>query len=466
MSGNYQSRVFTFISKRTNRLKDTCAQGFRQIKVAVVWSGQILLYPLQLLAEKVKIFQPQLTPPPQQRSLPQPVSDINIEQALELIADAGHPIELAQKPGSLQTTARKNLPPEVSRNRGLQLTNQNSSNLGYYDPDTDDWEIASYSPRQSSQVTAKKPTIRGLSSLLVDRRLVLVTIENDLLDILSISQQQEIRRRMGIDLAITWHQWHTAKLTGEHLPQQLSTTLTSSQQLAIAASDENPSAPNLFDLLLDQPRQRLHHWWQSFTSESPAAPNPQPETQQLRQLSAANYSFTPQPPSINRFLELPQLPPITEDLPSSTPDIPIVNRVLNLQPDWFKQWVNSCREYLYIRPNDDHQIVHQPAEFELTTLETKPRKNRVKEDHNSSDLIFTEDRNKQEQKYDRLSHQIDPSLEYYQDWIEADSELIGYSQSPLSKLLAWFDQIILRIENWLIKLWHIITNRLARTESK
>jgi hypothetical protein len=92
MSGNYQSRVFSFISKRTNQLRNTCVQGLRHLKVAVVWSGQILLYPLQLLAQSAKIIE-QLPTPIVQRSLPEPSPDISIEQALELVVDK--PISIA-----------------------------------------------------------------------------------------------------------------------------------------------------------------------------------------------------------------------------------------------------------------------------------------------------------------------------------------------------------------------------------
>ena len=324
MSGNYQSRVFTFISKRTNRLKDSCAQGFRQIKVAVVWSGQILLYPIQLLAQKTKIFQPQLKSPAPQKSLPEPVSDINIEQALDLIVEAGYPIVIAER-GSLTVAENRSRNPVTGT--GSMLIHEDTSSLGNYDPDTDDWEVASYSPRRSSQVVAKKPTVRGISSLLIDRQLVLVTTTNELLDILTISQQQEIRRRIGIDLAINWHQWHTGELVDNYGHQQLSTNRdlfltdkTSIQQLAIAGSGENSSSPTLFE--------RWENWLQSFkiesadrslsidpaiTTDSEHSRTDKVELESLRQLPSADYTFTPQAPRIDRYLDLPQLPPVSED---------------------------------------------------------------------------------------------------------------------------------------------------------
>jgi hypothetical protein len=464
MSGTYQSRVFTFISKRTNRLKDTCAQGFRQIKVAVVWSGQILLYPIQLLAQKTKIFQPQLKSPAQPKSRLEPVSDINIAQALNLVVEAGYSIVLAER-GSL-TIAEDRARNPGSSSKGSILIHEDTSNAGHYDPDTEDWEVASYSPRKSSQIVAKQPIVQGISSLLIDRRLVLVTTANELLDILTISQQQEIRRRIGIDLAIDWNQWYTGKLADKNEHQQLSanrdlclTDETSIQQLAIAGSEENSSSPTLFE--------RWDNWLQSFKLKSPDETFPitpditiPAESKVLHQLSPADYSFTPQPPQINRYLNLPQLPPVSEDAVRSDRQLPILENLSNLQPDWLKQWWKYYRDYLYIPSNNDSQIIDQPAEFQLIPIESKSKNKRNKQDStigssNESIDLFSDNSS--------IAFNPDPDSEYYHDWIEVDSELIGYKKSLLAKLLEWLDRIILHIENWLIKIWNMVTNRSTQS---
>jgi hypothetical protein len=482
MSGTYQSRVFTFISKRTNRLKDTCAQGFRQIRVAVIWSSQILLYPIQLLAQKTKIFQHQIPQTPQQRSFIQPVSDINIEHALDLVLEAGYPIVIAER-GSLtveadrfsvgDAIAKANAPLPRTRNlvsmtKGSIPIYEDTSNLGHYDPDTEDWEVASYSPRRSSPVVAKKPTVRGISSLLIDRQLVLVTTANELLDILTISQQKEIRRRIGIDLAIDWHQWHTGELIDNSGHQQLSanrdlflTDETSMQQLAIADSEENisSSSPTLFE--------RWDNWLQSFKLKAPDEPlpiSPEIEPKFLHQLSPADYSFTPQPPRIDRYLDLPQLPPVDEELETFSSDSLILDTISKLQPDWLKQWLNYYRDYIYIPSNEDSQIVHQPEKFQLIAIESNSEKKRSKQDliliNSSSDIVGGASP-WENRASNNSSFQVEPASEYFQDWIDADSELIGYSKSPLARFLAWLDRLILYIENWLIKIWNIITNKSA-----
>jgi hypothetical protein len=471
MSENYQSRVFTFVRKRTNQLKDTCTQGLRHLKVAVVWSGQILLYPIHLLAQTTKIFQSQLPSPPQQSVLP-PVAEIEIEAALELIVEAGYPIVLAVSGGSLaiEDTHSSQLSQVSSARKALSvMVNENSANIEQYDADTDDWEVSSYSPSGSRQVTTRKPIIRGLSSLLLDRQLVLVTTENEILDILTSSQQQEIRRRIGIDLAMAWYQWHTEKLTDSHSPQQL----LAKQQLALAAEtgstqleidsargtlcDQDTSSSNLFKRLQDwlkdlvpQPSEQI--------SSARGSVNDEIESVYQHQFPAASYSFTPQPPRIERLLELPQLPPIIETELVSSQNHSIQSVIVKFQPNWLKQWWSYYREYVYIPAQDDHQVIKELAEFELIPF-GQPITTQIRSI--SEPIRVSEVSNKQQsiaETSGQLAQKISEDIEYQQDWIEADSELIGYSKSPLAKLLAWLDRVLLQIENWLIKTWKMITN--------
>jgi hypothetical protein len=495
MSGNYQSRVFTFLSKRTNRFKDTCAQGFRHIKVAVVWSGQALLYPFHLLAQTTKIFQPQITPPAEKPIL-SPVSDINIEQALELVVDAGYPIVIAER-GSLTTAdswegSRRQ--PVATSSRSI-VVSEDSSNLGSYDPDTDDWEVASYSPRRSQQVVVKKPVIQGLSSLLVDRQLVLITTENEILDILTNSQQQEIRRRIGSDLAIDWYRWSTGKIvvggaslkenrhSSDSLPETLDERLAATKQLsltdghsqpqlAIASSEDRPN-PNLFG--------RLQDWFQNLTAK-PKESIIQPSnftTEQLDrtesklplQIAPASYEFTPQPPSMQRFLDLPQLPPIHESESPIIQDRSIQQTFIKLQPEWLKQWWSYYREYLSIPTTgfnefESSQIIHQPAEFQLTKIEEHGENiiEHVNPNNRSSSVSGTEsskiayNENQSQQNSGKLDSKIFQNVEHNPDWIETEAERVGCVKSPITKLLEWIDLIFLRIESWLIRIWNTITN--------
>jgi hypothetical protein len=40
------------------------------------------------------------------------------------------------------------------------------------------------------------------------------------------------------------------------------------------------------------------------------------------------------------------------------------------------------------------------------------------------------------------------------EWIEAPSEMLGYERSLLQQLWRWIDRLMLKIENWIIDLYH------------
>jgi hypothetical protein len=490
MSGHYQSRVFTFISKRTNQLKNTCAQGLRHLKVAVVWSGQILLYPLHLLAQTTKIFHPQLSPPPTQRSLPQPDPDLNIEQALDLVAGVGYPtsqgsgyaIAIAER-GTITVAdplSHRQLQQvsSIPEDDGLTIADRQLWNIEDGNTDTEDWELVN-NARKSRRLATRKPTIRGLSSVLIDRHLVLVTTENEILDILTIAQQQDLRRRIGIDLAMNWASWHRNKLTPHQSSvakitgtSQLLINNNSPTQLAIASTIEDTFIDRDRDLgsPLEQLRQGWQNWFQKFTSNN-SEPIDEIAPADRFQLSPSSYPFTPQPPQISRVFDLPQLPPIIEDESIPDRDPPIQNPLVKLQPDWLRKWLNYYRDYLYIPSQSDRQIVKQAAEFQLIPL--TPFLAEMKIDRRSQQIGIDELLGKQDATIEpkgyindraggKLSKKVFNNIEHQPDWIEAESETIGYNRSPLAKFLAWLDRIFFHIENWLIKIWKAITNNPAR----
>ena len=455
MSGNYQSRVFTFVSRSTDRLKDSCAKGLRHLKVAVVWSGQILLSPLHWLAQATKIFQPQLPPPRQQPILSQqPASDINIEQALELVKVAGYPIEITQN-GTSTLVELSEI--EITQPKSSLTVDRSVTAPTLSQPTTG--IVAVEVPHEitytrSRQVTAPKQTIRGISSLLSDRQLVLVTNENEILDILTLAQQQEIRRRIGLDIALAWHQWQTSKLASSGI-----TKLSGRPRLSLAGErnfERELPPPNLFARLTDwfkkEPKPPQPHSVQLENIRSNSQQSPE-------QLPPARYSFTPQPPHFDRFLDLPQLPPIKDEDSSIAPDNAIGQIVSKFQPKWFDRLWKYYRDYVYIPAPTDSAIVYQPPqEFELIPIDSKPSKivsNQRERTELQSDLPETM---RQLQDSAKLAKKHWQNLEYQPDWIEAISEEIGYSQTPLARFLAWLDRIVLAIENWAIELCNKIVN--------
>jgi hypothetical protein len=181
--GAYQSRIFTFLNRQANRLRDGIAQGLRQVRVSVQLTGQILLMPLRLLS-RWKIRSGSQLPGKSSAALPlvaeQPT--VAIERILAEVSAAGY--------GQLATTE-----PSTPIYEDWSAI------------DEQDWDTSLLSKNQRSLTgptvaapTLTQPIIRGLASRLSDRSLVLVDRNNKLLDVLSPSQQLHIRQRIDPQL--------------------------------------------------------------------------------------------------------------------------------------------------------------------------------------------------------------------------------------------------------------------------
>jgi hypothetical protein len=413
----------------------------------------------------------------------QPVSDINIEQALELVEVAGYPI-LFQKGSANELAPDSAIAFDCYRSNSLDTSRQTAPapkwqavradlELAQTSVLTVDRSVATttlqYRANPSATVATQpgnshiappKKTIRGLCSLLLDRQLVLVTTDNEILDILSIAQQQEIRRRIGLDIALAWHQWQALKLTDEPQERKLSgsdrLSLTTSSNFGAGAAGEQRQLPpqNLFDRFTD--------WFQS--KKQPQTPVRSEDLQATKrkspaQLPPTRYSFTPQPPKFDRSFDLPQLPPITTEDLTIDRDNKFGEILTKLQPHWFKNIWSYYRDYLHISAPTDNAIVYQPPqEFELIPLAPKPGKvidNRVDLEEIFDGLPRSQ---RQIESVNNLAKKVERKLEYQPDWIEAISEEIGYSQTPVARFLAWLDRLFLAIENWAIDLWNKLVN--------
>ena len=147
-------------------------------------------------------------------------------------------------------------------------------------------------------------------------------------------------------------------------------------------------------------------------------------------------------------LDLPQLPPILEpNSPTQSTSI-VATIATKLQPDWLRRWWNYYREYISIPDDGETSIVHQPGEFKLTPIPPTPSRTSPKQQpqlEQTTSIYFN-----------RKSTQ---NLEYHPDWIDAEAEEMGYSQSLIARLFAWLDRQIFRLENWIIDIVSRIFDR-------
>ncbi|MBW4620797.1 MAG: hypothetical protein KME17_15755 [Cyanosarcina radialis HA8281-LM2] len=187
--GPYKSRLFNFLNRKSIDWQDRLGQTWRNAKLAAVWGVQVLFYPIYLLVQTGRLTGYELKQSigrawkqlqPATSSLPEeifPAADTPIQRVLQALntSDIGNRLAL---PSTSPT------PPEFS------LTRQ---------------------------------VIVGLASLLTTRSLVLVTTENQIVDILTPEEEQKLRQRLIWEIAAYWHHWRSWYASGRKFSRRVPT---------------------------------------------------------------------------------------------------------------------------------------------------------------------------------------------------------------------------------------------------
>ncbi len=206
-SHRYQSRLFNFVDQHSRRFSDRLQQTFRQLKVATSWSLEALLYPVYLLFQKaIDSAGRQLSPqqPQNQRSL----QAHNTDSQLQSTPAADIPIQQV-----LKALEKLQLPlPNPKQTPTPQLPNN---------------PLVSYSPLslKESPSSPLPYKIRGIASELTSRNLVLVSEENEILNILTLQQQEKLQDRILTEISHYWRHWRLTALTAEKEETKLLTEI-------------------------------------------------------------------------------------------------------------------------------------------------------------------------------------------------------------------------------------------------
>ncbi|MBD1837560.1 hypothetical protein [Coleofasciculus sp. FACHB-501] len=265
-NGRYKSKLFSFLSRKSRRLKDESDRAVRNLKVAAVWGAQILLYPVYLLAQTSQLAGRQLQQATQEK-FPQlhsgkkdrtkrpnspptpPPTDAPIQEVLRAIAGqeesefllnpSANSVAASSNPGFFNQVA--DAINRVSTTYfGFKFFNHNaasgsspssSSNLILRPlnlPET--VVVQTLQPKAAAGTSSGKSlaaalqnqiVVRGVATQLATRSVVLVTTENQILDILTPEQQQTLQQRIRWELANYWRQWRLAQASAKGIAAQL-----------------------------------------------------------------------------------------------------------------------------------------------------------------------------------------------------------------------------------------------------
>ncbi|MBD2129060.1 hypothetical protein NDI39_27950 [Microcoleus sp. ZQ-A2] len=212
--GRYQSRFFNFLNRQSVRLSGRVDRAVRQIKVAATWGVQILLYPAYLLTQvslsagrqlssEAEAGWPKLKElthkePEHEETAPQ--ADTPIQRVLREVTT----LPLPEISGSVV------LQPDLwVEDNGQALDGQTADNGQLTTPSRLEFappQTGSERTIAQTRTNEVRHEIQGVASLLETRSLVLVTIENQILDILTPQQQQKLASKMSWEVANLWRQ--------------------------------------------------------------------------------------------------------------------------------------------------------------------------------------------------------------------------------------------------------------------
>jgi hypothetical protein len=207
-SGRYQSKLFSFFSEQSLRLRDKTAETWRKVKIATTWSAQIVLYPIYLAFQSTRLVGKQLRQTvrqvlPQLRAAQQAIQNPDLASASpEAIAPSSDtPIQniLQAAIHLTQTLPASALLQPLSGQDAHPTRFLSSSSL----PTSNSSPLT---PRATPTLREHSSLLQGIASLLDTRSLVLVSTDNQLLDILTPDQQTQLYRRMIWELADYYHQ--------------------------------------------------------------------------------------------------------------------------------------------------------------------------------------------------------------------------------------------------------------------
>ncbi|MEH2413068.1 hypothetical protein [Nostoc sp.] len=214
-SGRYQSRLFNFVHQQSRRVTQQWEHTFRHLQVATKWGVEVLLYPVYLLFQSSESSGKTLhTKEPQTRLKLQPNDpdfqpetlpnvDTPIQNALEAVHYLSSD-ELASIPAKTSELFNPLSLLGVFRLKFVDNNSTNNANLTQSSNITENKAENLNRLHLENVLRQHLPIVRGIATNLMNRNLVLVTADNEILDILTLQQQAKLEDRIINEVAKYW----------------------------------------------------------------------------------------------------------------------------------------------------------------------------------------------------------------------------------------------------------------------
>ena len=486
MTRPYKSRLFNFLNRQRIVLGDRLAKTFRQAKITAIWGAQILVYPVYLVAQVSRAFVWKL----EQKVAPIPLPEtgkaaredyIPVDTPVWKTLDRVKPI-LETLPGryEVQTFA----PPVLW-----------SENMPAIAPARD-------TPTQEIKAD-KAHRIRGLASILPHRHLVLATVDNQSLDILTPKQQKRLEQTIRWELAdyayrqylqrikarqylippalavnphvipplrwfwqlMRWEQQSSIAIAidlfdeAQIVPQwqEIAPTTEGESALALSLSVEVwQASPLVTDLVVeldeaialletqqDNFRDRLEIWWQE-SKKSDLNDNERLAKLQFLLRAALDY-----------FFGMPKNPALSASPVEEEPWLA-----------WEELYDRSREEFVTYIPQEETRVEEEMRELSGSVPPRPLSTSRATLHPSLSQKSNTMSSNSQPQRRDLVSSnkkleknssQLEPNENLLEkNLLEVSAKTTGYVEHPLEKVLKFVDRVMAWIEDAIVAIWNFI----------
>ena len=213
-SGRYQSKLFNFVHQQSRRVTEQWEHTFRHLQVATKWGVEVLLYPMYLLFHSSESSRKTLhAKEPQTRLKLQPNdTDFqpempNVDTPIQHVLETVHYLSDDQPVSTPAKTVEPFNPLALLGVFRLKFVDNNSTNNANLTQSLNITEnntgVLNPSPLENA-LKQHLPVVRGIATDLMNRNLVLVTADNEILNILTPQQQAKLEDRIINEVANYW----------------------------------------------------------------------------------------------------------------------------------------------------------------------------------------------------------------------------------------------------------------------
>ncbi|MGJ3248628.1 MAG: hypothetical protein ACFE0I_21425 [Elainellaceae cyanobacterium] len=439
-SGRYQSNILNFLSQQRLRLKDQYQRRGRQVKLIAVWGTQILLYPLYALFQASRLTSRQI--------------DQAVHRVMPRLRQANHLVQALVYPTRLQAPRTVNTPTwkimEGVQAFEMPVTIQPES-MGRVSTE------ATYPPLRGSSIQ-----IRGIATQRSTGKLVLVTPDNQSLDLFTSQQCDRLRQKIASELA----SYHRDRLRSQ--PESSFTGAEPANRRALPLPTEYPQQWSVLKRF-----NRLMAWMQ--TSQVAIATNVFHESRQVQGSNSVQLRRTPAHSKPRTPLSPPQLArwSILDRARALGNSALLMTQTTIAEGQWFDPdlpMVSDHFGYLDTESDDVQRSIIQ-AESQLDTDFLSASVSIIEHSvHQSVDDLMDARRAERSALTHRATmDERSPALsdlkpeaddDVSTSWVDAKVTLVGYVKHPLEQALEWLDSGMLWIERTISKVWSWVTRHI------